>query len=209
VEFEEWTGIESDGYFLRRFSTSEHGGTHFTAPASYFPGGRTVDEYPASDLVKPTVVIDIRDRCIGNRDYALSPSDLVAWEGNHGKVEPDTLVLLLTGWSDRWNDPEDYLGTGFDGNLRFPGFGVAAAALLIEERGAAGLGTDTAGLEPGTDDTLGVSKLVLSEPRIVLENLANLHLLPPVGVTVVIGALRLVGGSGSPAAVTAFVPRKN
>ena len=63
-----------------------------------------MDEYPASDLVKPTVVIDIRDRCIDNRDYALSPSDLVAWEGNHGKVEPDTLVLLLTGWSDRWND---------------------------------------------------------------------------------------------------------
>lgn len=206
MEFQEWNAIEPDGYYLRRFSMSEHGGTHLTAPASYFADGRTVDHYPASELVKPAVVIDVPHRCIANQDYALSVEDLVEWESRHGKVPSGSLALLLTGWSDRWPDPENYLGAGRGDSLHFPGFGPEAAAVLLDERGVAGLGTDTAGLEPGIDDTLSVSKLVLSQPRIALENLANLHRLPPTGATIVIGALRLVGGSGSPAAVTAFVP---
>ena len=68
-----------------------------------------------------------------------------------------------------------------------------------------GLGTDTAGIEPGTDSDLTVSKLVLAEFRIALENLVNLDRLPATGAVVVIGALALAGGSGSPAAVTAFI----
>ena len=206
MQFQEWNAIEPDGYFLRRFSMSEHGGTHLTAPASFFADGRTVDHYPASELVKPAVVIDVRHRCVADRDYALSVEDLSEWESLHGEAPRDTPVLLLTDWSDKWPDPDRYLGTDSNGGLHFPGFGPEAAAVLLDERGVAGLGTDTAGLEPGIDDTLSVSKLVLSQPRLALENLTNLHMLPPVGATVVIGVLRLAGGSGSPAAVTAFVP---
>ena len=206
MEFEDWAAIERDGYFLRRFSISEHGGTHLTAPASYFTDGRTVDQYPASELVKPAVVIDIRERCAANRDYALTLDDLGEWESRHGPVPADSLALLLTGWAERWHDPTDYLGTDGDGGLHFPGFGPEAAAVLLHERGVAGLGTDTAGAEPGIDGTLSVSRLVLAKPRIVLENLADLHRLPPTGATLVIGILRLAGGSGSPAAVTAFIP---
>jgi len=44
-----------------------------------------------------------------------------------------------------------------------------------------------------------------SNPRLVLENLANLDQLPPTGATIVVGVLRLRGGTGSPAAVLAFV----
>ncbi len=206
VEFESWSDIDTGGYFLRRFSMSEHGGTHLTAPASYYPDGQTVDKYAPSDLMRPAVVIDVRGQCTANRDYALTTDDLIAWESQHRSVSPQTLVLLLTGWSDRWVEPDDYLGTDHNGNLHSPGFSVEAATLLMENRGVAGLGTDTAGIEPGLDDTLSVSRLVLAQPRIVLENLTNLHRLPPVGATVVISVLRLVGGSGSPAAVTAFVP---
>jgi kynurenine formamidase len=47
---------------------------------------------------------------------------------------------------------------------------------------------------------------MLDQPRIVLENLTKLELLPPTGTTLVIGLLRLAGGSGSPASVLALVP---
>ena len=207
VDFEPWSEIERDGYFMRRFSMSEHGGTHLTAPASYYPEGRTVDQYTAGELSRPAVVIDVSDRCRQDSDYALTTEALAEWESRHGRIPADTLVLLHTSWGQHWNDPAAYLGAATEGTLHFPGFGLDGATLLVNERDVAGLGTDTAGLEPGIDSSLSVSRLALSRPRIVLENLASLHLMPPTGAWVLIGALKLAGGSGSPAAVTALVPR--
>ena len=206
VEFDYWSVVERDCYFLRRFSMGEHGGTHLTAPASYHPNGRTVDEYPPTELVRSAVVIDVCAQCQSDRDYALTAGDLLAWESRHGQVPPNSLTLLNTGWAGRWNDPAAYLGNGADGGLHFPGFSLEAATLLVNDRGAGGLGTDTPGLEPGSDAGLSASRLVLSRPRIVLENLANLDQLPPIGAIVIIGVLKLTGGSGSPAAITAFLP---
>jgi len=48
--------------------------------------------------------------------------------------------------------------------------------------------------------------MMLQQPRLVLENLTNLDQLPPTGATVVIGLIRLQGGSGSPVSVMAFIP---
>ena len=185
---------------------SEHAGTHLSAPASFHPGGPTVDRYAPGELVKPAVVIDARQQCRNNRDYALTPDDLRAWESRHGEVPPGALALLLTGWPERWHDPADYLGADDAGNLHFPGFGPKAAALLVNERQVSGLGTDTAGVEPGVDAAFAVSRLALARNLLVLQNLANLDSLPPTGAALVIGILRLEGGSGSPAAVTAFIP---
>ena len=206
---EKWTDIPGDGYFLRRLSLSEHAGTHLTAPSSFYPEGRTIDKYKPAELLKPVAVIDVRDKCKGNPDYSLTVSDLLEWESTHGPFPHNSIALLLSGWSHHWHDPSSYLGTDQDEQLHFPGFGYDAASLLIEERGASGLGTDTAGLEPGIDDSFPVSRLVLAEPRIALENLTNLEILPTTGAKVMIGVLRLLGGSGSPAAVTALLPTTN
>ena len=209
TEFQTWCDLEKDHYFLRRVTLGEHSGTHLTAPASYYRDGRTVDQYDAGDLFCPAVVVDAREQCSRNPDYALSVGDVLAWEKLYGRTPPDSLVLMLTGWSEHWADPAAYLGVDSTGGLHFPGFGYEAAALLVSERGVAGLGTDTAGIEPGTDSRLSISRLVLEQPRILLENLAHLHLLPATETIVVVGVVGLMGGSGSPAAVTAFVPAKN
>ena len=206
TEFTPWADLSRDSYYLRRFSMSEHGGTHLTAPASYYPNGRTADRYTATELVKPATVLDLRPQCQANPDYALTPADVLTWESRHGPVPPGAIALLLTGWAERWDHPAAYLGADADGNLHFPGFGLDATELLLNQRAAAGLGTDTAGAEPGIDTGLSVSRLALSQPRIVLENLANLHRLPAKGAVLVIGLLRLSSGSGAPAAVTAFLP---
>ena len=208
MEFEEWAHMDRDGFYLRRFSMSEHGGTHLTAPASYYPEGCTVDGYQAEDLVRPAVVIDAREKCRADRDYGLSTEDLRDWESQHGRVPSGSLVFLLTGWSEHWASPKAYLGADLTDQLHFPGFSFEATEFLVIKRAIAGLGTDTAGVEPGVNTTFSVSRLVLAKPRIVLENLANLDRLPPDGATVVIGVLKLEGGSGSPAAVNAFLPQE-
>lgn len=139
-------------------------------------------------------------------DYALDVALLRAWERQHGPIPPRSLVLMATGWDRRWETPASFLNLGPDGTPHFPGFGLEAARWLLEERQAAGLGTDTHGVDPGDDTTFAASRAVLARGGLVLENLARLGDLPPRGATLVVGLLPLVGGSGSPAAVLALVP---
>ena len=206
VEFENVADLEQDGYFLRRFSMGEHSGTHLSAPSSFYPGAPGHQAFSPQDLVRPAIVIDIVAHGEVDGDYALSMNDILDWESDHGPVPQGCLALLRTGWQARWDAPIDYLGGSAADGLRFPGFGLDAAQLLLEGRNVAGFGTDAAGAEPGADTGFSVSRLALGKRRIVLENLTNLDLLPTTGALLVIGLLRLDGGSGGPVAVTALVP---
>ena len=213
VEFETVAEIgndgEKDGYFLRRFSMGEHSGTHLSAPSSFqtgVPGHPGTAGLSPQDLVRPAIVIDVAALAETDRDYALTMNDVLDWESDHGPVPQGCVALLRTGWQARWSSPHDYLGGTSADQLHFPGFGLDAARLLLEGRDVAGIGTDTAGAEPGADTGFSVSRLALENRLIVLENLTNLDLLPFTGALLVIGLLRLEGGSGGPASVTALVP---
>ena len=210
VQFETTSRLDRDGYVLRRFTMGEHTGTHLSAPSCFHADGDPIDAYPPESLVAPAVVIDLRQRVLKHPDYALSQRDMREWEDHHGRIPGGSVVLARTGWGEKWDDPSEYLGN-YPGQkaspgLHFPGFGIDAARFLLEQRGIAGLGIDTHGVDPGQDSSFAVSKLLLEQPRIVLANLTGLDQLPPTGTTLVIGILRLRGGSGSPASVIALVP---
>ena len=210
LEWQPAAARETDGYFLRRFAMGEHSGTHANAPAAFHPGGIGIDAYPPESLIAPAVVIEVRAAAAANPDYALTVADLLAWERRQGTIPAGSVVLLSTGWADKWDNPAAYLGiaeTGMEsGGLHFPGFGLDAAQWLLRERHIAGLGIDTAGVDGGQDSGFAVNRLLLERPRLALENLGNLQPLPPAGATLVVGVLPLTGGSGSPAAVLAFLP---
>jgi kynurenine formamidase len=209
VQFETISEIDRDGYYLRKFSMGEHSGTHINAPNSFDTAGIGIDRYSPQSLVSPAIVIDIRDRTFAdpdaNPDYTLTIDDVLNWEQQHGRIEANNLILLDTGWQAKWNDDRAFFNRDDRGICHFPGFGEATARFLLEERSIAGIGTDTHGVDPGIDSNFAVNKMVLQQQRIVLENLANLDRLPPKGITLVIGILRLVGGSGSPVSAIAFV----
>ena len=206
LEIEEVATLDRDGFYLRRLSLGEHTGTHVNAPAGFHPAGMGIDRYPPSAFVAPAIVVDVRERAAANPDYRLGVNVLLEWEKEHGTIPAGSLALLHTGWDEKWPDPQAYLGDGDDGVLHFPGFGVEALGVLLTQRGAAGIGIDTHGVDGGRDTTFSINRRALEQPRIVLENLCNLGQLPPLGATLVIGALRLQGGSGSPASVLAFIP---
>lgn len=206
VAFEAVAGIERDGYYLRRFSMGEHSGTHLSAPAAFYAGGAGPDDLPADALIVPAIVIDISSAATRNPDYALSIDDIAQWERRHGPIPAASLALLYAGWQQRWAEPERFINADGAGIMHTPGFGIDAARYLLEQRGAAGLGSDTPGVDPGIDAELSVSRLALAQTGIVLECLNNLDRLPPVGATVSIGRLPLAGGSGAPAGVLALTP---
>ena len=206
VEFDAVAGLDSDGYNLRRFAMSEHGGTHMNAPNSFHTAGASIDDYPAESLVVPASVINLQELDADHPDYGLTTADIDRWESRHGRFQPGSIVLLYTGWPAPQSATRESPGAIESHGHHFPGFGLDAARRLLYQRHAAGLGTDAPGVEPASDSAFTINKLVLERRRIVLESLTNLDRLPPTGATLVIGVLRLVGGTGSPASVLAFVP---
>ena len=206
VAFHDVAQRGSHGYFLRKFSMGEHTGTHLASPSTYYADGAGPDDLGPNSLVVPAVVIDVSDRASGNPDYTLSASDVAEWERNNGPVPAGSVILMNTGWFRFWDRPERFINEDARGVMHTPGFTVEAARFLLEWRQISGLGIDTHGVDPGMDIDLSVSRLALSQPTLVLECLNSLDQLPPVGATLIVGRLRLVGGSGSPASVLALVP---
>jgi kynurenine formamidase len=206
VEFETVADLENDGYYLRRFSLGEHSATHMNAPNSFYSQGMSIDQYPAESLIVKAVVIDIREQAAANPNYAIALSDVLAWEQQYGQIPQGSVVLLFTGWQSKWSDKAAFFNQDASGELHFPGFGSEATQFLLSERQIAGVGIDTHGVDSGQDTTFATNRLVLEQPRIVLENLTNLEQLPAIGTILVIGVLRLKGGSGSPIGVLALLP---
>jgi kynurenine formamidase len=203
--FDTLVTISHDGFYNRKVSFAEHSGTHFDAPCHMVEGAESVDQVGAERLVRPLAVIDISAAVAGNPDGILTVEQVRAFEAAHGRIPDGAAVFLRTGWEEFNTDPARYANA--PGELKFPGFGADAARFLVEERHAAGLGTDTLGVDPGCAADFPVHRQV-AFPRGVwhLEGLVNLRQLPPLGAWVVVGPLRLVDGSGSPARVLALVP---
>jgi kynurenine formamidase len=157
-------GETEGGYFYSAFSicTPEHGGTHLDAPMHFSANGLPTDEVPLTNLIGPAVVIDIADEAAADRNYLLSADDVRAFEERHGIIEPDTIVLLRTGWSRYWPDAKAYLGDDTPGDvskLEFPSYGEDAARLLVEVRNVAVLGVDTASADYGRSTAFIVHRI--------------------------------------------------
>lgn len=206
VEFETVATFATDGYFLRRFSIGEHSGTHMNAPNSFWENGIGIDAYSPASRVVSAVVIDVRAKTQANPDYAFTKQDLFAWEAAHGEVPEGSLVILYTGWQEKWGDPVAFFNQDAGGGLHFPGFAGSTTRFLLNHRGIAGVGIDTHGADPGQDVNYATNTQVLERNGIVLECLTNLDKLPPKGTTLVLGALALKDGSGTPLSVMAFAP---
>jgi kynurenine formamidase len=205
-------GKTEGGYFYSayRLCTPEHGGTHLDAPIHFAEGKRTADQIPLEQLIAPAIVIDVSGKAAADRDYRLTPEDVLAFEQRHGRIAAGTIVLLRTGWSRFWPDPKAYLGDNTPGDaskLSFPSYGVEAARMLVEERRVGVLGVDTASIDYGRSTDFMVHRIAAARDVPGLENLTNLDQLPATGATVVALPMKIAGGSGGPVRVVAMVPQ--
>ena len=204
-------GVTEKGYFYaaNQFCTAEHGGTHLDAPIHFFEGRHASDEIPIEQLVGHGVVVDVSARCEGDRDYQVQADDFRAWEEKHGPLPEGAIVLLRTGWGERWDDREAYLGTAMTGpeavaELHFPGLHPDAARWLVQERTIKAIGLDTPSIDHGQSE-LFESHVALFEANVpAFENVAYLDRLPPKGFVVVALPIKIRGGSGGPLRIVAW-----
>jgi kynurenine formamidase len=204
-EAEVVAALTADGNFARAIALPEHAGTHLDAPSHFVANGTTAAEIPAERLVVPAAVIDVRDACAEDPGYTLERLAIDDAERREGPLEPGSGVLLRTGWDERLGDSLRYYGGPTPEEHRFPGFGRAAAELLLE-RGVVGLGTDAASIDAGGSEGFPTHNLTMAAGLWHLEGLVNLGALPARGALLFVGALKLVDGSGAPARALALLP---
>ena len=198
-------------YAANTLCTPEHGGTHLDAPIHFSESGQTTEQIPLERLIAAAVVIDVTGRAAADRDYRATRDDVLTFEKAHGTIEQGTIVLLRTGWSRHWPHANAYLGDDTPGDaskLSFPSFGADAARLLVEERGVAAIGIDTASIDSGRSTDFQVHRIAAAKNVPGLENLTSLDRLPPRGALVIALPMKIEGGSGGPLRAVALVPAR-
>jgi kynurenine formamidase len=191
----------------------EHVGTHLDAPIHWVTGkdGADVASVPAASLIGPACVVDKTAETEANPGYLLTVADLEAWEAEHGRVPDGAWLLLRSGWGARAQDETAFLNVGENGP-ETPGPDVEASRWLAYERNISGFGVETVGIDAGAaggfDPPFPLHNFLLGARGLGLTQLANLERLPLTGALIVVAPLRLVGGTGSPSRVFAFVPRR-
>lgn len=203
--YEKLADINKEGYASGAFRVPEHFGTHLDAPGHFIASKETVDRIPVKKLIAPAAVIDIRSKVKDNPDYRLTVADIKAWERG-GPIPAGAAVLLLTGWSARWDDANRYRNPDAEGALHFPGFSEEAIEYLIKNTRIVALGIDTLSIDYGASKDFAGHKLSHANGLYHIENLTNLDNLPARGAVIIVAPLAIEGGSGSPARVLALAP---
>lgn len=208
----DFEGVTDKGYFYaaNSFSTAEHGGTHIDAPVHFAEGRHSVDQIPLEQLVGPSALIDITQKCAADPDYQITPEDFAAWEREHGALPQNVIVILRTGFGARWPDRKSYMGTdergeGAVAKLHFPGLHPEAARWLTRERRVKAVGLDTPSIDYGQSTHFESHRILFERNIPAFENLANLDKLPAKDFLVIALPMKIKGGSGGPLRVIALV----
>lgn len=171
-----------DGYCAQGFKMAAGIGTHIDAPYHFFRDGKTIDQL--SDGVAPAVLIE---------GHTLA--DLEKFEKAHGPISPGSFVIMKTGWEKYWGQPELY--------RLFPTVSKEAAEFLLKRK-ILGLGVDTLSPDgPGSD--FPVHKLLLGAGVVIVENAANLDVLPPRGWFILFLPIKIKGGAEAPMRLIALI----
>lgn len=152
------TSVANDGYAEKSISVWSHTGTHMDAPAHLIAGGKTLDQFPASQFVGRGLVIDV-SRC----GPVINVSDLQACSV---PLQAAEFVCLYSGWSRHWGAPAYF--------QNFPVLSRDAIEYLVSFP-LKGLGVDMISIDRVDGLNVPNHLLVLGQDLLIIENLTNLE----------------------------------
>jgi kynurenine formamidase len=171
-------------------------GTHMDAPAHCVPGGRTIDLLSADELIADCCVVDVADKA--DEGYIIMPSDIEAFEKEHGQIPPSALVIFYTGWSKFWNEAAKY-----HNNHKFPSVHQSTVEILVN-RGVAGVGIDTLSCDTGAGG-FPAHRIILGADKYLVENIANADKLPSTGAKVFVMPIKIKDATEAPIRLVALI----
>ena len=186
VDWETVATLEVDGWNAGRLSLNSHCGTHMDAPRHFVAGGETIENLPLEAMVGPALVADLTPV---EPKEELTVARLAPWSD---RLERGARLLLRTDWSLHAEEP-DYTKLN-------PHVGAELAEWLVA-RGVALLGVEPHSVADTTDKTRcrRVHRILLEAGVVIVEGLANLHVLRSDTVDLIVLPLKIEGGDGSPA----------
>ncbi len=194
-ELKPMVNVKEHGVAANQWVIHEHLGTQIDAPNHFIDGGNSLEKIEAKDLIVPCVIIDISEKSNLNPDAQLTTDDITKWESKYGKIPDNSCVFMYSGY-EKHIKTKKYIGIDSTDVKHFPGISKEAALFLMKKRNVAGVGVDVISLDPGFDNTYASHKIILGEGKWILECVANLNKLPPIGATVFVGAPKIEGATG-------------
>ncbi|XP_061188488.1 isatin hydrolase-like [Saccostrea echinata] len=195
-------------YESNSFATAEHGGTHVDSPAHFYQGGWRTQQIPMEKLVGKGVIINVKAKVSANYDYQVTVQDIMDWENSHGQIPDGAVVLMNSGWSDKYPDKNAVFSTTTPNDpntFHFPGWHVDAVTWLTKNRKVHVIGVDTPSTDYGQSKTFP-THVVLGKNNIIgVENVGFLDRIPESGSTIFVAVVKLSDGSGGPARVFAMI----
>ncbi|HLI91525.1 MAG TPA: cyclase family protein [Ktedonobacteraceae bacterium] len=211
-------------YQTRFWIIDEHCGTHFDAPTHFIPppdsklpwanefGLQTGEKVPLADLRGPAVTIDLTflsGQGSNGESPWITPEHIQDWERRHGDIQPGEVVLLYTGWDERYV-------TGPQGDAyckaplvfkQGPGWPAPSvpAVLYLHKRGVRCLGIDAPSIG-AAHDGVPAHQEGLSRGMRYVELLTGLQHLPPRGAYFIFLPVKVAGATGGPGRAIALIP---
>jgi kynurenine formamidase len=197
-------------YAAYNYSTAEHGGTHMDSPIHFAIDANTTEQVSLDQLIGPGFVIDVTAKTTADPDYLVTAADIEAFEAAHGRLPEGAIVLLRTGWGQKYGDVTAYMGTAERGEaavakLRFPGLSLEGAKMLVRRQIGA-VGIDTASIDRGQSKEFAAHVELMTHNIPAFENVADMSALPPAGATIIALPMKIEGGSGGPLRIVAHLP---
>lgn len=62
-------------------------------------------------MVGPACVVDVSENTKNNSDYQATQKDVEEWEVNNGIEMKNCILILRTGWYDKYHNRTAYFGT--------------------------------------------------------------------------------------------------
>ena len=173
-------------------------GTHIDSPSHCIQGGNTVDTIPLDTLIAPLVIIDVSDKA--DENYRIIPQDVYNFEHENATIPNNAFITFYTGWSKHWNTAQ------YRNNLQFPSVAKETAELLASKN-IVGMGIDT--LSPDTGNSgFPVHNIILGANKYIVENMAYLNTMPPIGGYILTLPFKGVHLTESPARVVGLTPKQ-
>jgi kynurenine formamidase len=179
------------------------------APIHFSARGLSTEKLSLNQLTGETIVIDVSEKALKDRDYLISIEDITAWEKKNELIKENTIVLFKTGYGQFYPDAEKYFGTAEKGNeaiakLHFPGIDPKAAEWLVQHKAKA-VGIDTPSIDYGQSKDFKTHQVLMGANIPGFENVANLEQLPVTGTYVVALPMKIKNGSGGPLRIIGWV----
>ena len=188
----QWVGrYNSEGYNSTRFLMEAHTGTHIDAPLHFIPDGAPIDSIPLDRFYGVAKILRFD---VEPRGQQISCEEL---KKRCPALKGGEILILDTGVHRYFGKPDFF--------SRYPILTIEAARWLVE-REIRALATDLPSLDPVGSKNAPIHHIILGAGIPVIENLANLHMLPDdANIFFIALPLKLRGREGSPCRAIAII----